>query len=97
MKKTDKNQAEIVRALRQMGCTVQDLSGVGKGCPDLLVGVAGQNILMEIKCPIEGRIKPSQEKWHGEWRGSVHIVKSVDHAVRIVNHARSGGRFSTQS
>jgi hypothetical protein len=38
--RTDDNQAAIVAALRQLGCEVADLSGVGDGLPDLLVQVA---------------------------------------------------------
>ena len=36
-KRTDANQAEIVKTLRQAGADVYDLSKVGKGIPDLLV------------------------------------------------------------
>lgn len=42
-KRTDGNQAEIVRALRSAGATVQTLHTVGKGCPDLVVGFRGNN------------------------------------------------------
>ena len=34
-KRTDFNQQEIINALRAIGCSVQDLSQVGRGCPDL--------------------------------------------------------------
>ncbi len=91
--KVDDNQAEIVQALRQMGCTVQPLHDVGSGCPDLLVGLAGRNILLEVK---DGNKPPSARKltmdqviWHDEWRGQVQIVKSVEHAIRIVNYYRT--------
>lgn len=36
--KVDKNQPEIVEALRAEGAVVQHLHAVGVGCPDLLVG-----------------------------------------------------------
>ena len=47
--KVDDNHREIVRALRDCGATVQDLSPVGAGCPDILVGWQGRNHLIEIK------------------------------------------------
>lgn len=36
--RTDANQVEIVSALRAIGCSVSDTSGVGGGFPDLAVG-----------------------------------------------------------
>ena len=44
--KIDANQNEIVDALRKAGCSVQILSSVGKGCPDILVGRGGRNYLL---------------------------------------------------
>lgn len=87
--RTDKNQSDIVKAFRKMGCSVQDLSSIGSGCPDILVGISGINILCEIKNDeTRGKLNAIQEKWHGEWRGQVLVVKSVDHAIRIVNWIR---------
>ena len=43
--KIDENQPEIVDALRAMGCSVTILSAVGNGCPDILVGFRGINLL----------------------------------------------------
>ena len=90
--KTDDNQEEIVSALRQMGCTVQLLHQVGNGCPDIVVGVAGINLLFEIK---DGSKPPSKRKltihellWHDAWRGQVQVIESVDHAVRTINYVR---------
>lgn len=83
--RTDANQVEIVDALRRAGCSVQVLSSVGAGCPDLLVGRAGRNKLMECKDgdkpPSERRLTPDQEKWHAEWRGEVDVVKSAEEAL----------------
>ena len=57
--RTDANQAEIVAALRKAGASVTSLAGVADGCPDLLVGRAGQTLLMEVK---DGTKKPSDRK-----------------------------------
>ena len=40
--RVDRNQAEIVVALRAGGASVQPLHAVGKGVPDLLVGWRGK-------------------------------------------------------
>lgn len=87
--KTDRNQAEIVEALRAVGCTVQPLHTVGQGCPDLLVGRADQDFLLEVKdglLPPSGRkLTPDQVQWHSLWRGRpVAVVKNVKEALEAV-------------
>lgn len=85
---TDANQPEIVKALRAIGCSVQTLHEVGKGVPDILAGLRGKNYLIEIKDgskPPSGRQLTSDQKdWHAGWRGTVHVVKNVDEAIRVV-------------
>jgi len=44
-KRTDKNQAMIIAALRAAGCSVQSLHAVGQGFPDLCVGVPGLTLV----------------------------------------------------
>ena len=87
--KVDANQGEIVQALRDMGCSVELLHRVGKGCPDILVGLRGHNWLMEIKDgskPYSRRkLTPDEKEWHEKWRGQKAVVKSVDEAVALVN------------
>lgn len=89
--KVDRNQPEIVAALRKMGCTVQPLHSVGQGCPDLLVGYRGLNFLIEVK---DGELSPSHRKltedqveWHRDWRGTVFVALSAEDAMRIVTEA----------
>jgi hypothetical protein len=67
------------------GASVQSLASVGRGCPDLLVGFKGRNLLLEVK---DGRKPPSareltddQKKWHGGWLGNVRVVESVEQAI----------------
>jgi hypothetical protein len=89
--KVDANQPEIVAALREAGCTVQLLHMVGKGCPDLLVGWQGLNVLIECKDgnkpPSARKLTPDQEKWHDQWRGQVTVVCSVNEALKAVGSA----------
>lgn len=88
VKKTDRNQAEIVRALRQAGASVQSLVEVGKGCPDILVCRAGALYLMEIKDwqqpPSKKRLTPMEKQWHELWSGPVAVVETVEQALKIV-------------
>ena len=86
--RTDKNHEQVVNVLRQMGASVQSLAATGKGCPDLLVGYLGINYLMEVKdgdkVLSKQKLTIDQEDWHSLWRGTVHIVKSVDEALLIL-------------
>lgn len=92
-KRVDRNQAEIVEALRSVGCTVQHLHEVGQGCPDLLVGHADddgipRNYLLEVKDgskpPSKRRLTPDEKRWITLWAGQVAVVRSVDEALAAV-------------
>jgi hypothetical protein len=81
--KVDANQADIVAALRRIGATVQCLHQVGHGCPDLLVGWHGENILLEVKMP-GGDMTPDELKLHDDWQGEVNIVRSISDALECL-------------
>ena len=87
--RVDANHAEVVQALRAIGCRVQDLSGVGDGCPDLLVGWRHRLCLLEVKDgdkpPSARKLTPDQDKWHALWSGlPVRVVCSISEAVEAV-------------
>lgn len=82
-KNVDNNQAEIVEALRRVGATVQILSDVGQGCPDIVVGFRGRNYFMEIKDG-SGKLNKLQAEWHTLWNGQVAVVKTFDEALRVI-------------
>jgi len=83
--KTDHNQAEIVEALRAIGASVQDLSAVGGGCPDLACGFRGQVFMLEIKNPAtKGKLNVLQKVWHKNWNGHVAVVRTVEEALREI-------------
>ena len=88
----DDNQPAIVTALVEAGCTVQSLAGVGCGCPDLLVGFKGVNVLLEVKNleGLDGKVKrgagitPDQLKWHRWYTGQVAVVHGPQEALDVV-------------
>jgi Holliday junction resolvase len=86
--KVDANQTEIVKALRQVGASVQSLAATGKGVPDLLVGFRGKNLLLEVKdggkVKSERKLTPDQVEWHQGWRGHVAVVESVEQAIKVL-------------
>lgn len=87
--KTDDNQAVIVKALRQLGCSVQSLAAVGSGCPDILVGRLGKNFLFEIKDPEKRpsarKLTDDEDKWHRQWRGQARIVETVQDCLKAMS------------
>lgn len=75
--KPDGNQAEIVEALLGIpGLSVLLLSAVGRGCPDLLIGYRGANLLVELKNP-DVHYNPKlptmvkQAEFRANWKGRV--------------------------
>ena len=90
--KIDRNQPEIVAALRKCGASVCITSAVGHGYPDLNVGYRGRTILMEIKDgelpPSARQLTPDQRVWHANWHGSpVVVVNSVAEALNALEAA----------
>lgn len=86
--RTDANHRKIVEALREHGASVQSLADLGHGCPDVLVGFAGRNYLIEIKDgkkpPSAQRLTLGERRFVISWRGQVAVVRSVDDALSAV-------------
>jgi hypothetical protein len=86
--KVDRNQSEIVTALRAVGCRVQLLHMVGGGCPDLIVAFRGGLLFLECKDgklpPSARKLTPEQVEWHDLWRDYVVVVSSVKEALEAV-------------
>jgi len=86
--RVDSNHKEIVEALRKAGATVVSLAAMKHGCPDLLVGYAGETILMEVKMP-KGKFTPDQLNFLAKWKGgAISRVDSVDAAIRALGITR---------
>jgi Holliday junction resolvase len=83
-KRVDDNQSKVVKALRDLGATVQHLHAVGKGCPDIVVGFKGKNLLLEIKDGDKKVLTPDQVNWHKLWKGQVNVVTSVEEAKLLI-------------
>ncbi len=91
--RVDTNQAQIVAALRQAGCSVQCLHQLGKGCPDLLVGKLTPdgikfNYLLELKDankpPSKRRLTQDEQQWHSSWQVQVDTVCTIEDALAVV-------------
>ena len=83
----DTNQDDIVKAFRNFGFTAHVTSQLGNGFPDLVVGKHGVNYLVEIKDgtkpPSKRALTDDEFEFHWKWRGSIHIVESVDDVLRL--------------
>lgn len=73
----DQNEPEIVKALRQVGASVEfaDLKPY-----DLIVGYRHLTYLLEIKTE-HGKLQESQEDFKRTWRGHYAIVRNADEAL----------------
>jgi Holliday junction resolvase len=84
-KKVDKNQNDVVKALRDYGADVYLLHMVGGGIPDLLVAYEGHTILIEVKDGADKKLTPQQIKLFAAWQGS-HLfrVNSSEDAIEVL-------------
>lgn len=82
LKRTDKNQLEIVRFLSESGCQIINLTQVGQGCPDLLICYNGINILIEIKNT--GKLNDKQRLFHHKWNGPIEIVYNLEQTKTLL-------------
>lgn len=70
----DRNEPDIVLALKKCGATVERIYSAQAGCPDLVAGIDGRNHLLEIKMPKTGRLSEGQKQWRDAWRGGKPFI-----------------------
>lgn len=94
--RVDGPHAAIVKALRKLHAFVVDLSRVGEGCPDLLVGWKGTWVLYEVKDgrkpPSAQALTPPQLIFHAsaqDMRLPCYVVRDVKEALDML----PGGRL----
>jgi len=82
--KTDENQTEIVEVARSLHASVALTHQLGKGFPDLVVGLLGTvNLLWEIKTE-QGELNEREKRFHTGWRGQIKVVRSAEEAEREI-------------
>jgi Holliday junction resolvase len=86
-KRTDQNQKEIVKTFRGLGCSVFDTSSVGKGYPDLNVGMNGQTYLIEVKRDDKASFTPAQLEFQRTWLGAPVVrINNPQEAIDFVKN-----------
>ena len=92
-KKVDDNHKQIVAGLRKIGCFVQSLASLGKGCPDLLVGYRGKWYVIELKDGAKPQCKqkltPAEIDWmiNVQNRAPVHVANCLLECINIVKQS----------
>ena len=85
IKKVDKNQKDVVKALRDYGADVFLLHTVGGGIPDLLCTYQDHTILLEVKDGADKQLTPLQIKLFANWQGGpLHRVNNVEEAISVL-------------
>jgi hypothetical protein len=82
--KVDSNQAEIVKMWRKIGASVAITSAVGDGFPDTILGIRGENFLVEIKPDEKAKLTSAQVVFHQTWQGKICVVRSMDEALELI-------------
>ena len=84
-KRVVENHQEIVKKFRELGASVFDASGIGRGFPDILVGYNGNTALVEIKSGEKKKFTEAQLKFMSEWKGSsVTRINDTEGAERLI-------------
>jgi hypothetical protein len=88
-RRKDANHNDVVDALTKAGAYVLDMSHVGSGFPDLIIGYKKETLLVEIKNPKTsyGRkgLNKNQLKWRESWTGGAYcVVDSPEAALRMI-------------
>ena len=85
-RKVDLNHQDIVKTLRSLGASVFDASGIGRGFPDLVVGIHDKTILVEIKSDEKKKFTQAQLDFMENWKGSSVVrINDIDGAIRLIN------------
>ena len=85
-KRVDLNHQEVVKTLRSLGATVFDASRMGQGFPDLVIGINGKTVLVEIKSGEEKKFTQAQLKFMENWQGSTVVrINDIESVERLIN------------
>lgn len=87
-RRVDANHSAIVDALRRLGCSVLDLSRVGRGCPDILCGYGGISLPAEIKTA-KGKFNDRQNEFLSQWTGGCYLLRTVEDCAELANTLRA--------
>jgi Holliday junction resolvase len=85
-RRVDNIQRQVTEALRKLGITVLVLSNVGHGAPDLLLGYAKKNYLVELKCG-KNELTSFEKRFFDDWRGQALVAHNLDEILLLLELA----------
>jgi len=80
----DGNQKEIVKALRELGASVET------GHDDILVGYQGKTYWYELKATEKSKLRPHQEELLATWKGHYKVAWTLEMILTdmgVIEHA----------
>ena len=84
--RTDANQPDIVKGLRDAGYTVWITSALGTGV-DIVAGKNGVNFMLEIKdpskVPSQRRLTDDEAAFHAAWCGQIAVVETLEASLEV--------------
>ena len=88
---SDKNQPEIVAALRKMGAYVLPIHRL-KNCCDLVVLYRGLVVMVEVKSRASAKLTEGEEDFSEDWienGGKYAVLTTTDEAVAMIDGMRN--------
>lgn len=90
-RRKDDNHADVVRWLKDMGCTVEPIDR--KDVPDLIVGIFGIDQFVEVKPDVgvkaRRELREGQEDFAANWKGRKPVVvRNLDDCAALVARLR---------
>jgi len=80
----DSNHHTLAKHAEAFGASVVDLSPLGDGVPDCLIGLHGTTWLVEFKTAT-GSLTDDQTEFIATWRGSpVFLVRTIEEMERLL-------------
>src|SRR4051812_28455013 len=81
--RTDANAAEIYKAAKQLGFSVEKLNRP----VDALLGIYDQTVAIEVKLP-DGKLEPGQVKFFKGFKGMKRILRSTEDLIALHRELR---------
>ena len=86
--RTDGNHQAVISEFRRLGCSVLDMSRLGEGAPDLLIGYGGISLLVEVKDgskpPSKRALTTDQVQWWLDWNQNPRVVRNLEQVAETV-------------
>lgn len=74
----DANADAILTAMEQAGASIY------RGGPlDAIVGIRGDNLLIEIKT-VKGKLRASQKAFLARWKGQAFVIRTVEDGLKLL-------------